>query len=124
MMLTENAPPATHVHAVAAPAVNRARTVVPPPNPPRWRRWLLPAVYVAFFAILGAVGLWYRHELAELFDAPSPKGGPPRVEPVAVLGPGLVAVVAGTPLEQRLRVVSVVLEKIDYPLLSVTGSVI
>jgi len=84
----------------------------------------MPAVYATFFGALAVLTFCYRHELGELFQAPPPKSGPPRTEPVSVMGPGLVAVASGTPLEQRLRVVPATYEKIEYPLLNVTGYVI
>lgn len=84
----------------------------------------MPAVYATFFGTLAILSFCYRHELGELFQAPPPKVGPPRTEPVSVMGPGLVAVASGTPLEQRLRVVPATYEKIEYPLLNVTGYVI
>src|SRR5262245_20334498 len=130
-MLTEHAsvaapshaPSSSSVHAPISPSFNGQHLTAPAPSA-RWRRWLLPAVYATFFGALAVLTFWYRHELGELFQAPPPKVGPPRTEPVSVLGPGLVAVASGTPLEQRLRVVPATYEKIEYPLLNVTGYVI
>src|SRR5437762_9242817 len=106
-MLIEHAPvAASHapsppsVHAPTSPSLNGQRLAAPV-APPRWRRWLMPAVYLVFFCSLATVGFWYRHELRELIAAPAPKAGTARIEPVAVSGPGLVAVASGTSLEQR-----------------------
>jgi membrane fusion protein, heavy metal efflux system len=130
-MLTEHAtvtapshaPSPSSVHAPISPSFNGQRLTAPA-APARWRRWLMPTVYVIFFGTLAVLTFLYRHELSELFEAPPPKVGPPRVEPVSVLGPGLVAVASGTPLEQRLRVAAATYENIEYPLLNVTGYVI
>ena len=121
-MLTENALPRTSTHATFTLATNGSSGAARPLFA-RGRRWLVPAGYVLFFGALAAAGVYYRTEISELFQPPAPSAGAARVEPVAVLGPGVVGVQAGTPLEQRLRIVNVAYEKIDYPLLCVTGYV-
>src|SRR5262249_21220396 len=109
-MLTEHAsaaapshaPSSSSVHAPISTSFNGQR-LTSPAHSARWRRWLMPAVYATFFGTLAILSFCYRHELGELFQAPPPKPGQPRTEPVSVPGPGMVAVASGTPLEQRLR---------------------
>jgi hypothetical protein len=111
-----------HRAAAAEPAPTQVHALPATPNS-QLKRWLVPALGVLAVVVLGGAGVYFHDPLLSLFEPPSPRGAPKQDDPVTVLGPNLIAIAAGTPLEKRLHVVPVQLEQMEYPLLSVTGYV-
>ena len=108
-------------HQPAERSVQEDRAPAAPATPAR--SWLMIAAVVVCVIALGAAG-WYFHEpLFAMFEAPPLKIAPPPPESVTVNQSGLVCVAEGCTLEKRLRIVPVVRETFDYPLLNVTGYV-
>lgn len=77
---------------------------------------LKPVIWL-LIAGIGAVGIWkwQAHDV--------PDKAPPKVDAVSLVGPGLIAVQPGIPLEKKLELTTVRQERISSPLLAVTGAV-
>lgn len=92
-------------------------------NKPHSPRWLLLGGGVGLVVVLGVLVFLYRNEAVALFTPPPPKGALQQEEAVTIIEKGLVSITAGTPLMERLQLVSVARTEIEYPLLNVTGYV-
>lgn len=77
---------------------------------------LKPVIWL-LVAGIGAVAVW-SWQGQDVADKPGPKN-----EAVSLAGPGLIAVQPGIPLEKKLELTTVKQERINSPLLSVTGAV-
>lgn len=105
-----------------APA--RGETGIPPWDRRTWPRWAVPAVVTFALVVVSVVGYFARETLVSIFEPPPYQGAPARESPVSILGPNLIAVSSGSPLENRLRVVAARRESYEFPILNVTGSVL
>jgi hypothetical protein len=87
------------------------------------RRWTLTLTGVLVTSV-AAASLWFFHTpLLALFEPPPPKGAPQQVEAVTLDASGFMSVSLDSSLAKRLQIVPVAKEKIEYPLLNVTGYV-
>jgi hypothetical protein len=95
------------------------------PVAPRWRGdWFWPTAQW-LLAILGAVAvltflLWPAARAGKPTAAEAGKGE----EPVKLIGPCLVKVTPGTPLEQKLAVAPAVSQAVSAPIVKVTGAIV
>jgi membrane fusion protein, heavy metal efflux system len=110
----------------ATPSVSD-RQPAPEPQRPSWGAWLGPRVQLVIAVSLAlAVLAWLMW--GEAFQEPHTAAtaeSKPDTQPVRLVGPGLIAVQAGTPLENKLQVVPVAEETLTgVPVLTVTGSVV
>lgn len=117
-------------HQVAEPVsiAPDSTSTTSPSTTVRQLAWKRPAL-LALLVVLGAgviAGAAYRNqEKVKSFFQPAPPESTPRpVETISIEIAGIVAVTADTPLEKKLKILTVDSETLSVPALSVAGSVV
>jgi hypothetical protein len=113
----------TQAGRMAATATRPAETPAGQKGPSRWSKiWSASQLILAL--LLTASVLVYLMLTPAVPPPSAEQRRPPQAEIVEVVGPGRIRIRPGTPLEEKLQILTVETTRIDSPVLSVTGTVV